>query len=234
MTDIYLDCADLAQMKEWRRNPLVRGFTTNPTLIRAAGVTDYESFCKDALQAVEGLPISFEVLSDNFAEMERQARKLASFGPNVNVKIPVTSTKGESAAPLVRRLGDDGIVCNVTAICETEQLTYLIYQIEKSIKCEIVFSIFAGRIADTGRDPGPYIHNGMTYSMRIPTAKVLWASPRQVLDIYYAVFEQCHIITVTPGLLKKYEALKGKDLNEFSLDTVKMFYNDAQKAGYVL
>lgn len=211
-------------MREGRKNPLVKGFTTNPTILANAGVKDYETFAKDALQIVEGLPISFEVFSDEWDEMERQARKIASWGSNVNVKIPVTNTRGESAAPLVRKLSDIGIVCNVTAVMTQEQ-------IECFIDMSVIISVFAGRIADTGIDPIFLDGAGRQVNGK---PKFLWASPREVLNIYQADKACYDIITVTPDLLKKYEQLKGKDLTEFSLDTVKMFYNDAAKAGYEL
>ncbi len=230
MTDIYLDCANLEQMREGRKNPLVRGFTTNPTLMRQAGVTDYEAFAKEALQIVEGLPISFEVFSDKWDEMERQARKIASWGSNVNVKIPVTNTKGESAAPLVKRLSNDGIVCNVTAVFTNQQVAEIMDAIFPSQ--DAIISIFAGRIADTGVEPR--LQSAICLVEDNSYVKILWASCREVLNIYQAEEQGCHIITVTPDLLAKYEKFKGKDLAEFSLDTVKMFYNDAQKAEYNL
>ena len=230
MIDIYLDGANLEAMRTGRQNPLVKGFTTNPSLARSAGVTDYEAFCKEALEIVDGLPISFEVFSDEWDEMERQARKIASWGSNVNVKIPVTNTKGESSAPLVRKLSDSGIVCNVTAIFTLEQLTSISSAVNRNDP--IIYSVFAGRIADSGIDPTGIASSKFYY--RGEKSKLLWASSREVLNIYQAEKCGCNIITVTPDLLKKYEQLKGKDLKEFSLDTVKMFYNDAQKAGYTL
>lgn len=227
MIDIYLDCADLDGIRAGRANPLVKGFTTNPSLLRAAGVTDYEAFAKDALQIVDGLPISFEVFADDMPEMERQARKIASWGSNVNVKIPVTNTKGESMAPLVRKLLDSGIMCNVTAVFTMQQISSIVNFVNPE-KIPVILSMFCGRIADSGIEP-PVIQ-----TPRSSTIKFLWASSREVLNIYQALKYNYDIITVTPDLLAKYEKLKGKDLNEFSLDTVKMFYNDAQKAGYVL
>lgn len=233
MVDIYLDGANLDAMRGGRKNPLVKGFTTNPSLARAAGVTNYETFCKRALEIADSLPISFEVLSDDFIEMERQARKIASWGDNIYVKIPVTNTKGESANPLVYKLSHDGIKCNVTAVFTYEQVN----SVMSLFKVPSIISIFAGRIMDTGR--GVYNGNQIicdaarSAENRIG-AKILWASPREVFNIYQANDCGCHIITVTPDLLKKYEQLKGKDLMEYSLDTVKMFYNDAQKAGYRL
>ena len=224
MIDIYCDCGNLEQMREARKNPLVKGFTTNPSILRSAGVTDYEKFAREALEAVDGLPISFEVFSDEWDDMERQARKIASWGSNVNVKIPITNTKGESAAPLVRKLSDSGIVCNVTAVMTQEQ-------IERFIDMNIIISVFAGRIADTGVDPDFLDGAGRQVNNK---PKFLWASSREVLNIYQAE-EACYdIITVTPDLLAKYEKLKGKDLTEYSLETCKMFYDDAKKAGFVL
>jgi transaldolase len=227
MIDIYLDGADLNAMREARKNPLVRGFTCNPTLMKQSGITDYESFAKEALEIVDGLPISFEVFSDEWDDMERQARKIASWGSNVNVKIPITNTKGESAAKLIRRLSYDGIVCNVTAVFTEKQIKEASEEMDEGI-----ISIFAGRIADTGECPETIIANAVV-DVAAPI-KILWASPREVLNIYQANAQGCHIITVPLDMLKKYEHLKGKNLTEFSLDTCKMFYNDAQKAGYKL
>lgn len=234
MIDIFLDGANLDAMREGRKNSLVKGFTTNPSLARQAGVTDYQTFCKQALEIADGLPISFEVLSDEWNTMERQARKIASWGENVCVKIPVTNTKGENAAPLVKTLNDDGIVCNVTAILDPITIMHPIYQYKEFMKSPIIFSVFAGRIADTGINPIILIEAATRYAARMSSAKILWASPREVLNIHEAAQYGCHIITVTPDLLKKYEQLKGKDLTEYSLDTCKMFYDDAQKAGYKL
>lgn len=237
--DIYLDGADLNAMREGRKNPLVKGFTTNPSLCRASGVTDYKAFCKEALEIADGLPISFEVFSDEWDEMERQARKIASWGKNVNVKIPVTNTKGESAAPLVRKLSDDGIVCNVTAVFTNIQVRKILKVLNP--ECDAIISVFAGRIADAGFNAEQIIGTSILNTTgknsivaMTKKAKILWASCREVFNIYQAEKKGCHIITVTLDLLKKYESLKGKDLTEFSLDTVKMFYNDAQKAGYKL
>lgn len=241
MVEIYLDGANLDAMREGRKNPLVKGFTTNPTLLRQAGVTDYERFAKDALQVVEGLPISFEVFSDEWDDMERQARKIASWGSNVNVKVPVTNTKGESAAPLVRKLSDSGISVNVTAVFTQAQINDLSRTLRRDDKMQcdnkIIISYFAGRVGDAGCDPVYNFYAMFSHFKICATrfwAKTLWASPRQVLDIYLA--EKCgaDIITVTPDLLKKYEQLKGKDLTEFSRETCRMFYDDAVKANYQL
>lgn len=227
MIDIYLDGADLNAMREGRKNTLVRGFTTNPSLARVAGVTDYESFCKEALEIADGLPISFEVFSDEWEEMERQARKIASWGKNVNVKIPITNTRGESAAPLIKILSDDGIFCNVTAVFTEKQVE----EASKSMSNGII-SIFAGRITDAGGDAESIIANAVI-DTDFPI-RILWASCREVFNIYQAILHSCHIITVTPDLLKKYEQLKGKDLTEYSLDTVNTFYKDAKKSNYQL
>ena len=232
MIDIYCDCANLDVMREMKKNPLIRGWTTNPTLIRAAGVTNYEKFCKEALEIADGLPISFEVFSDDFKDMMRQARKIASWGKNANVKIPVSNTKGYFTMYMVRDLSDEGIVCNVTAVTNQGHAWEIISAANPDN--EMIISVFAGRIADTGVDPVPVMGN-ILYMLKLrPKIKILWASPREVLNIYQAEQCGCHIITVTPDLLKKYEQLKGKDLTEFSLETCKMFHDDAQKAGYVL
>jgi transaldolase len=233
MIDIYLDSANLDDMREGRKNPLVKGFTTNPSILRKAGVTDYEAFAKDALQVVEGLPISFEVFSDEWDEMERQARKIASWGSNVNVKIPITNTKGDSAAKLVRKLSDDGIVCNVTAVFTIDQMNNII----PLLKTSSIISIFIGRIMDTGRPlygSSQVIFDASYIAKRYEGIKILWASSREVFNMYQAEQYKFDIITVTPDLLAKYEKFKGKDLAELSLDTCKMFYNDAQQAGYKL
>lgn len=227
MIDIYLDCADLAQIRGAVRNPIVKGVTTNPSLMRAAGVTDYEAFAKEALEIVNGLPISFEVFSDEWDEMERQARKIASWGSNVNVKIPVTNTRGESATLLVKRLTDSEIFCNVTAVFTSQQIEEISKVMNKGI-----ISIFAGRMADTGVNAcDTIVFNKDSLHKDV---KILWASTREIFNIYEAELYGCHIVTVSPELLEKYEALKGKDLAEYSLDTVKQFYNDARKAEFTL
>jgi len=230
MIDIFLDCADLNQMREAVKNPLVKGVTTNPSLMRAAGVTDYEAFAKEALGIVGELPISFEVFSDEWDEMERQARKIASWGKNVNVKIPITNTKGESAAPLVRRLSDSGVLCNVTAVFTAEQVSKILKEVNRNDN--IIISYFAGRVSDSSSDPGLFLRDTVGYWNN--KVRFLWASTREVFSITKADCFGFNIITVTPEILKKYEMLKDKNLTEFSLETVQMFYNDAQKAGYTL
>ena len=228
---IYADGADLESIKQVKKNPLVKGFTTNPTLMRQAGVADYESFAKAALEIVEGMPLSLEVFSDDFVEMEWQARKIASWGKNVNVKIPITNTKGESAEKLVKSLSDDGIICNITAMMTLEQVEGIVDVLNP--ECEAIISVFAGRIADTGLDPMPLMREACAIAKAKPKAKLLWASPREVLNIVQADEVGCHIITVTPALLSKVSSFN-KDLAQFSVETVQMFYNDARASGYAL
>jgi len=229
--NIYADGADLNSIRQSKKNSLIKGFTTNPTLMRQAGVTDYEAFAKEALEIVEGAPLSLEVFSDDFAEMEIQARKIASWGPNVNVKVPVTNTKGESAEKLVKSLSDDGIICNVTAVFTLAQVEDIVYALNP--KCEAIISVFAGRIADTGVDPMPLMREAVRIAGAKPKSGVLWASPREALNIVQAHETGCKIITVTPDLLKKISSFN-KDLGQFSLETVQMFYNDAHASGYSL
>lgn len=228
---IYADGADLESIKQAKKNPLVKGFTTNPTLMRQAGVTDYEAFAKAALEVVDGMPLSLEVFSDDFEEMEWQARKIASWGKNVNVKIPVTNTKGKSAAKLVKSLSDDGIICNVTALMTLEQVEEITESLNP--QTEAIISVFAGRIADTGLDPMPLMREAVSIAAAKPKAKMLWASPREALNIVQADEVGCHIITVTPALLSKVSSFN-KDLNQFSMETVQMFYNDAKASGFAL
>lgn len=229
--DIYADGADLDSIRQSKKIPFIKGFTTNPTLMRQAGVTDYEAFAKDALEIVEGAPLSLEVFSDDFEEMERQARKIASWGPNVNVKIPITNTKGKSASHLVKSLSDDGIICNVTAIFTLDQVQEIVDVLNPN--CAAIISVFAGRIADTGMDPVPLMREACEIAKAKPKSSVLWASPREVLNIVQAHDTGCKIITVTLSLLKKVASF-GKDLNEFSIETVQMFYDDARASGYSL
>ena len=217
---IFLDSSDINAIKEFE--PKVDGFTTNPTLMRKAGVTDYEKFCKEVLTVVNGKPVSFEVFADEFDEMERQARIISSWGENVYVKIPITNTKGESSKDLINKLSKEGIKINITAITKWKPIR------EVKLSAPMIVSLFAGRIADTGRDPKsflPYAYGKV---------EVLWASPREVLNIYQAEEVFADIITVTPELLTKYWKMKNKNLDELSLDTVKMFYTDAKEAGYTL
>jgi transaldolase len=228
---IFADGADRAGMLEMYRNPLIKGFTTNPTLMRKAGVTDYRAFAKGVLADIKDRPISFEVLADEFDEMERQALEIASWGSNVVVKIPVTNTRGESSDKLVRRLARAGVVLNVTALMTLSQVRTSAAWLAGGPGGYI--SVFAGRIADTGRDPIRIMAESVKSLQAYPGVKLIWASPREVLDLFHAEMAGCHVITMTNDLLKKL-SLIGKDLQEFSLDTVKMFYEDGKKAGYNL
>jgi transaldolase len=226
---MFADGADLAGMLELYRQPYIKGFTTNPTLMRKAGITDYRAFAKQVLQAIPDRPLSFEVLSDEFAEMERQAHEIAGWGENVYVKIPVTNTRSESACDLVRRLSHSGVKVNVTALIPLEQVRAVSDAIAGGAPACV--SVFAGRMADTGRDPVP--HMAAALKMLPPNAELIWASPRELLNVFQADEIGCHIITVTHDILKKL-SLAGRDLEDYSLDTVKMFFNDAAGAGFKL
>jgi transaldolase len=228
---IFADGADQAGMIEMYGNPLIKGFTTNPTLLRKAGVSDYQSFALDILEAIPDRPISFEVLSDEFDEMEIQARKISVWGENVYVKIPVTNTRGESSINLIRKLVRAGIKLNVTAMMTLEQMRNVIPALEGGVSAYV--SVFAGRIADTGRDPVPLMSAAVELLRMYSNIELIWASPREILNIFQADSVGCQIITVTHDILKKLDLI-GKDLHEFSLDTIKMFRDDALKAGYVL
>jgi transaldolase len=228
---IFADGADKAGILEMYARPYIKGFTTNPTLMRKAGITDYCAFAKDVLQAVPDRPISFEVFSDEFAEMERQAFEIASWGSQVYVKIPVTNTRREPAYALVERLSRAGVKVNVTAMMTLEQVRDVAECVAGGPPCYV--SVFAGRIADTGRDPVPLMAAAVELLRPVPNAELIWASPRELLNIFQADDIGCHIITATNDILKKLP-LVGQDLDDFSLDTVKMFYNDAQQAGYRL
>lgn len=226
---IFADGANVTEMKKVYSEGIVRGFTTNPTLMKKDGVKDYVAFAKDVLSEIKTMPISFEVFTDDFESMERQAREIGSWGENVFIKIPITNTKGEPSYELIKKLSDDGMKLNVTAILTLEQIE----NVSKSINSgtPAIVSLFAGRIADTGRDPIPYIKESLKILKGNPNAELLWASSRELLNIFQAEECGCHIITVTNDLLKKLQMVN-KDLKELSLDTVKMFYNDASSAGY--
>lgn len=228
---LYADGADVRDMLSARESGLVKGFTTNPTLMRKSGVTDYQAFAKEALRAVAGMPISFEVFADDFPEMERQALLIAEWGDGVFVKIPITNTKAESAIPLIQRLSAAGVKLNITAILTLQQVNDTVDALDPDVPA--IVSVFAGRIADTGRDPVPLMKEAATIVGRKPKAQLLWASPRELLNIFHAEECGCHIITVTGDILKKL-AMFGKPLDELSLDTVKMFFNDASAAGFKL
>jgi len=228
---LFADGADKNGMLEMYQNPLISGFTTNPTLMRKAGVSDYEAFAADILQAIPDKSISFEVFADELSEMEEQARYIASWGSNVMVKIPITNTKGISTSPIIQSLSNDGVPLNVTAIMTTEQVQMVADNLAKETPA--IVSVFAGRIADTGLDPVPIMRESLEILKDLPKAELLWASPRELLNVIQANDIGCHIITATNDILKKLNLLD-KDLTEFSLETVQMFYDDAQKAKFSL
>lgn len=226
---IFADGAEKNEILEMAKNPFIAGFTTNPTLMRKAGITDYRTFAREVLDEIKDKPISFEVFSDDFDEMERQAKEIASWGDNVYVKIPVTNTKCESSVNLIERLSNSDVKVNVTAMMTAEQIKKVVPALLGG--SAVYVSIFAGRIADSGRDPVPIMREALEYLKAYPKIKLIWASPREVFNIIQADEIGCHIITVTNALLKKLHLI-GKDLDEFSLDTVKMFYEDAKAAGF--
>jgi transaldolase len=226
---IYADGADLKTMKEAAAQPRVKGFTTNPTLMRQAGITDYVGFALEVLKAIPDRPVSFEVFADDFPTMEAQARELAALGPNVYVKIPVTNTRGEFAGPLIATLSNAGIKLNVTAVMTNAQVVRIAENLADHVPA--IVSVFAGRIADTGRDPVPLMSEAVRILADRPAAELLWASPRELLNIFQADAIGCHIITVTGDVIKKL-ALVGKDLDAYSLETVAMFYKDAKSAAF--
>ncbi|MEA2462610.1 MAG: transaldolase [Acidobacteriota bacterium] len=228
---IYSDGADVREMVAARDAGIVKGFTTNPTLMRKIGITDYAAFAKEALAATGDMPISFEVFADEFDEMERQAKLISTWGEPVFVKIPITNTKGESSIPLIQRLSAAGVKLNITAILTLQQVREVVDALDPDTPA--IVSVFAGRIADTGVDPVPLMQEAAAICAAKPKAELLWASPRELLNIFQAEEVGCHIITVTPDLLKKL-SMVGKPLDELSLDTVKMFYNDATAAGFKL
>jgi len=228
---IFGDGADKDTIIELYKNPLIKGFTTNPTLMRKAGIKDYEAFAKDILGAVPDRPFSLEVFDDRFDEMERQARKIASWGENVYVKIPIMNTKENESYPLIRTLSQDGIKVNVTAMMTSHQVEKACDALADGAPAHI--SIFAGRIADTGRDPVPEMRFAVRHLAAYPNVELIWASPRELLNIFQADAIGCHIITATSDILKKLP-LVGKSLYDYSLDTVQMFYRDAQESGYKL
>jgi transaldolase len=228
---IFADGADRAQMLRLYQNPVIKGFTTNPTLMCKAGIRDYEIFAHDILQAIPDRPISFEVFSDEFTEMESQAHLIAGWGDNVYVKIPISNTKAQSAIPLISRLAGDGVKVNVTAMMTLDQVRDALEVLAEGPPACV--SVFAGRIADTGRDPVPLMAEAVRMVRKTSNVQLIWASPRELLNIVQADQIGCHIITATEDILQKL-SLFGKDLDEYSLDTVKMFHGDALKAGFQL
>jgi transaldolase len=230
-TKIFADGAELDGMLAMYREPYIKGFTTNPTLMHKAGVPDYREFAKAVVAAIPDRPISFEVFSDEFAEMERQARDIATWGEHVYVKIPVTNTRRQPAYDLVHRLSHGGVKVNVTAVMGLDQVRHVTAALQGGAPSNV--SVFAGRIADTGRDPVPHMVEALEILKTTPGAELIWASPRELFNVIQAHEIGCHIITVTNDILKKL-TLIGKDLDAYSLETVKMFHDDAAKAGFRL
>lgn len=226
---IYADGADKSEMIKMYQNPLVKGLTTNPSLMKRAGISNYELFCKDILSIVKNKSLSVEVFSDDFAEMERQALKIASWSDNVFVKIPITNTKREACYELVNKLVSKCIKVNVTALMTIGQVSEIINVLNPEVPSYV--SVFAGRIADTGRDPIPIMRDAVIKLGILPQTELIWASPRELINIFQADSVGCQIITVSTDILNKLHLI-GYDLNEYSLDTVKMFYRDAKLAGY--
>lgn len=228
---LFADGAELGVIAEMAARPHIHGFTTNPTLMRKANVQDYRAFSLKVLEIVPDRPVSFEVFSDDFSEMEQQAEEIASWGDNVYVKIPVTNTRGESCCALVERLTTSGVQVNVTAILTTFQVAQVVDHLDPATKSFV--SVFAGRIADTGRDPMPMMEESVRLLEKCAGAELIWASPRELLNVFQADAIGCHIITATKDILNKL-ALVGKDLTGYSLETVEMFRDDAVKAGYTI
>ena len=226
---LFADGADMDGIKEMYANPLIKGFTTNPTLMNKVGIKDYEEFGRKVLAAVPDRPVSLEVFADEFDEMKAQALEIATWGDNANIKIPMTNTRGESSGPLINNLAHEGVSLNITAIMTIEQVREVALNLSPDTPS--IISVFAGRIADTGIDPMPVMRECLEILSDNPKAELLWASPRELLNIIQADEVGCHIITATNDVLRKL-ALVGKDLSEYSLETVKMFYNDAKLAGY--
>ena len=228
---LFMDGVDLEEMRRAYDSRMVQGFTTNPTLMRKGGITHYEEFAHAALKIIPDLPISFEVFSDDFEEMEREARIIAQWGSNVYIKIPVCNTRGHSSMSLVKKLSAEGFALNITAVMTLEQVRAINDVISHDARA--IVSIFAGRIADTGRDPVPMMTEAAKILAGKPRAELLWASPRELLNIFHAEWSGCHIITATSDVIKKIPLID-KDLHEYSIETVKMFHNDAKASGYRL
>jgi transaldolase len=229
---IFADGADKKGMLELNANPLIKGMTTNPTLMRKAGLTDFEAFARDILQGITDKPLSFEVFSDDFPEMKRQALKINSWAKNVYVKIPITNTRQESSLPLIKELANDGVKLNITAILTLDQVKGVAESLSPKVPSFV--SVFAGRIADTGVDPIPHMVECKKILKGLPAAELLWASVREVLNIFQANDCGCEIVTVPHDILNKALKLAGVGLADMSLDTVKMFANDAKGAGFTL
>ena len=228
---IFADGANIYEMTTLYKNPMIKGFTTNPSLMRKAGIEDYREFALEVLEAIPDRPVSFEVFADNLTDMLAQAKVIASWGSNVIVKIPVTNTKGEFTGPIVKELSSAGVQLNITAVFTREQVKIIAENL--SYDTPAIVSVFAGRIADTGLDPMPIMSDCVEILKHFPKAELLWASPRELLNIFQADEVGCHIITATPEVIGKLKLLE-KDLTEFSLETVLMFFDDAQEAGYTI
>jgi transaldolase len=226
---IFADGADYDGIVKMSRDPLIKGFTTNPSLMRKAGVSDYEAFARKVLGTITDRPVSFEVFADDFPSMAEQARTIAGWGPNVNVKIPVTNTKGQSSAEIIRALSADGVVLNVTAIFTLDQVRTVADALNSATPA--IVSVFAGRIADTGVDPIPHMLAAKQILGSRPKAQLLWASTRELLNIFHAEESGCEIVTVPNEFLSKLDLID-KDLVEYSRETVQAFYRDATVAGY--
>jgi len=229
---IFADGADLQGIADLYRKPYIHGLTTNPTLMRKAGLTDYETFARAVLKDVKSKPISFEVFSDDFPEMRRQALKIRDWQDNVYVKIPITNTSGESSVPLIQELAGEGVKLNVTALLTPRQVKAVAAALSPTVPA--VVSVFAGRVADTGVDPLPIMKESLEILRGLPKAELLWASVREVLNVFQAAACRCNIVTVPHDILKKLVELGGKDLEDLSLDTVRMFHQDAVAAGFKL
>jgi transaldolase len=229
---IFADGADREGIASLNAKPYIQGMTTNPTLMRKVGVTDYEKFAREILEVVKEKPISFEVFSDEFPEMRRQALMIGKWQENVYVKIPITNTRGDSALPLIAELSREGVKLNITAILTREQVQGVAKAVKRDVPC--VVSVFAGRVADTGVDPLPLMKDSLATLKDLPQAELLWASVREVLNIFQAAQCGCHIVTVPHDILDKVAKLGGMDLTELSLDTVRMFHKDAVAAGFKL
>jgi transaldolase len=229
---IFADGADLEGIVSLYHQPYIHGLTTNPTLMRKVGLTDYESFARAVLKEIKSKPISFEVFSDDFPEMRRQALKICDWQDNVYVKIPITNTSGESSIPLIQQLTAEGVKLNITALLTPRQVKAVAAALDPNVPA--VVSVFAGRIADTGVDPLPIMKESLEMLRDLPKAELLWASVREVLNVFQAAACRCHIVTVPHDILKKLVELGGKDLDELSLDTVRMFHQDAVAAGFKL
>lgn len=228
---IFADGADKEQIRNASANPLIKGFTTNPTLMRKSGVTNYEAFAKEVIEIIPDYSLSLEVFADDLPEMERQAREIAGWGSNVYVKVPISNTKGEATAPILEALSRDGIKLNVTALMTEAQVRSTVAALSPDVPSYI--SVFAGRVADTGIDPIPVMKRSLSIMEAAPKSELIWASPREVLNVVQASEIGCHVITVTYDILNKLGGL-GKDLDAFSLDTVKMFHQDATASGFAI